>query len=243
MKWFWIILCLTGLTAAAVVFRPSPEPIQPVNAPNDEVHRSELALAHAKEPPAESAAPAVTPLLNPPDPPALPPQTTPSTAPVIAPASAPSITQLENRAILLDGRFTIHGRGIDLDPFVVPWDLLISAGEEYKPAEGKRIVPKRVAMLEGTLTTLNGYLAAPLGIEETSELLVLFNKWDGCCIGTPPTPFDAVEVKLTKPVQLTGKHMIRYGAVTGRMHVEPFLIGDMLVSMYRMDEATLSWGQ
>jgi hypothetical protein len=96
-------------------------------------------------------------------------------------------------------------------------------------------------MLNGSQVTINGYLAAPLIVEETQELLVMFNKWDGCCIGLLPTPYDAVEVKLQEPVKLTGQHVIRYGAVTGTLRVDPFLLGDMLVSLYRLEDATLAW--
>ena len=33
-------------------------------------------------------------------------------------------------------------------------------------------------------------------VGEVNEALVMLNQWDGCCIGVPPTPYDAVEVRL-----------------------------------------------
>jgi hypothetical protein len=245
MKWFWCIIAVLAVAAVGISLRKgAPEtpttsaatPLSTAGVPS----RADPTQA-APPPPATQAgsgadipAPATEPSL-------ISAATALATSPISEQAS--TIARLDNRSVLLDGRFTVHGRGDEMDPYVVPWDLLISAGEIYIPDQGKSDIPKRVAMLDGAQVTLNGFLAAPLAADETSELLVMFNKWDGCCIGTPPSPFDAVEVKLTRPVQLTGKHMIRYGAVTGRLHVEPFLIGDMLVSLYRMDDASISWDQ
>ena len=136
----------------------------------------------------------------------------------------------------------VPGRGTERDPYRLTWPYLISASETYDPEKGRSELPPHITMLGGSVVEITGYFAAPLGTDETDELLVMLNRWDGCCIGLPPTPFDAIEVKLTEPVRMAGEHLIRYGTVTGRLEVDPFLIGDFLVGLYRMDDADVEWG-
>ena len=66
--------------------------------------------------------------------------------------------------------------------------------------------------------------------------------WDGCCIGLPPSPFDCLEVLLREPISLRGKHLLRFGTVTGRIKVEPFVVGNWLMGLYRLEDATLDIG-
>ncbi|MGA1393110.1 MAG: hypothetical protein ACO38W_08145, partial [Phycisphaerales bacterium] len=73
----------------------------------------------------------------------------------------------------------------------------------------------------------------------TSEALVMLNRWDGCCIGVPPSPYDAIEVKLDRPVVRTQMHAIDYGEVVGVLEVEPYLVDDWLVGLYLMDNASM----
>lgn len=115
----------------------------------------------------------------------------------------------------------------------------MSAQETYDPAKQRFDVPSRISSLSGQTVSITGYLAAAPGAEQTREMIVMLNKWDGCCLGLPPSPYDAVEVKLAKPVTLRGKHTIRYGTVVGRLECEPFLVGGWLVGMYRMADARL----
>ena len=70
-------------------------------------------------------------------------------------------------------------------------------------------------------------------------MIVMLNQWDGCCIGIPPTPYDAVEVKLDAPVAPGQRHALRYGTVKGILTVEPYLIENWLVGLYLMDDATV----
>ena len=69
------------------------------------------------------------------------------------------------------------------------------------------------------------------------EMLLMLNQWDGCCIGIPPTPYDAIEVRLTAPPRNRQQRMAYYGSVTGRLSVEPYLIDSWLVGLYLMDDA------
>ena len=136
----------------------------------------------------------------------------------------------------------IPGRGTPHDPFRIDWDLLLSARHSYDPPAGKLDLPPAVTMLNGSVVRITGYFTAPIGEERTSELLVMMNRWDGCCLGLPPTPYDAIEAKLEEPIRLTGQHMIRYGTVTGTFFVDPFLIGDMIMGLYRIEDARVEWG-
>jgi hypothetical protein len=140
----------------------------------------------------------------------------------------------------VDETFTLNGQGTQESPFEPSWDYLFSAADTYQPRLGEREIPQRIALLDGKWVRIAGYTAFPLIVGETSEMLVMLNKWDGCCIGVPPTPFDAVEVRLTSPVQRGPKHQINYGTVTGRLKVDPYLIEDWLVGLYILEESSLS---
>jgi len=66
---------------------------------------------------------------------------------------------------------------------------------------------------------------------------VLLNRWDGCCIGLPPTPFDCIEAQLSAPMKLGAAHTISYGTIRGKFIVEPFKAGTFLIGLYRLEEA------
>ena len=156
--------------------------------------------------------------------------TTPSAPPT-------TLTRGSNNQIEVDGRYTILGSGTELDPYRITWELLKSAYETMD-LNGERVAPpKRVEMLNGTYVQISGYLAPPLWGQETKELLVMFNKWDGCCIGLPPTPFDCIEAQLAAPIKLGAAHTISYGAIRGKFIVEPFKAGKFLIGLYRLEEA------
>ena len=90
-------------------------------------------------------------------------------------------------------------------------------------------------MLNGAYVRISGFIAFPLIVTESSECLVMLNQWDGCCIGTPPTPFDCIEVRLDKAVPIKGKHLIQYGTIRGLLRVEPFSAGKYLLGLYRIE--------
>lgn len=149
------------------------------------------------------------------------------------------IVRSEAGLLLADDRFEIEGSGTEEDPYRISWELLISAGEGYRPRVGDRSLPQRVALLDGAWVAIEGYVAFPMLVGSASEALVMLNRWDGCCIGVPPSPYDAVEVRLDKPVVRTTMHAIDYGTVTGKFSVSPYLVQDWLVGLYLMDQASL----
>ena len=138
-----------------------------------------------------------------------------------------------------DGEFTLIGAGTREDPYQPSWEYLYSAGTVYKPRLGEDALPQRIALLDGTWVTIAGHTAFPLVTGESDEMLVMLNQWDGCCIGVPPTPFDAIEVRLQEAVKTGPKHSFSYGTVTGRMKVDPYLIENWLVGLYILEESDL----
>ncbi|MCP4836582.1 MAG: hypothetical protein GY895_17645 [Phycisphaera sp.] len=142
-------------------------------------------------------------------------------------------------SIVADAEFRIRGAGTREDPYRVSWELLSSAADGYRPSLGERSMPQRVAALDGRWVEIEGYVAFPLGGADTSELLVMLNQWDGCCIGIPPTPYDAIEVSLEKAVPPGERHAINYGTLTGKLLVSPYLVENWLVGLYLMDDATV----
>jgi hypothetical protein len=141
--------------------------------------------------------------------------------------------------MLADGRYLIRGKGTAEDPYKISWEHLISAEEEYVPRQGRKEIPRRIQMLHDKHVEITGYVAFPLLMDEADELLVMLNQWDGCCLGVPPTPYDAVEVRL-KNVITGNARMTSYGTLTGRFMVEPHLVGGWLVGLYLMEDAKLA---
>lgn len=140
---------------------------------------------------------------------------------------------------LVDGKYEVKGSGTKEDPYKVTWDQLVSAQDEYVPREGRKEVPGRVMMLNDAWVEITGYIAFPLMVDSPDECLAMMNQWDGCCIGVPPTPYDAVEVRLTGPLSGNAR-LTTYGTVRGRFKVDPHLVGGWLVGLYVMDQTTLT---
>jgi len=141
--------------------------------------------------------------------------------------------------VVADSKFVLRGKGTEDDPIVVPWELLTSAMDTYQPRAGLKEIPQRIAFLDGKRIRVDGYLAFPLIAQQTSQLLVTFNQWDGCCIGVPPTAFDALEVTLASSIPVNRRHGLLFGSVTGIFKVEPLLSGSYLIGMYLLDDASI----
>jgi len=139
---------------------------------------------------------------------------------------------------LLDDTHVVKGKGTPDDPYRITWELLTSGEQDFDPRAGKKKIPGRLAFLNGRHVRISGYVAFPVMMKEPRELLAMLNQWDGCCIGVPPTPYDAVEVQLAKPVLGNDRFAVA-GGVTGVFHVKPYVMGDWLVGLYLMDQAQL----
>jgi hypothetical protein len=132
----------------------------------------------------------------------------------------------------------LRGKGTKDEPYEVTWEMLMSAQETYQPRLGKKRIPARLSMLDGKWVKITGWIAFPIMAASPDEMLMMLNQWDGCCIGVPPTPYDAIEVKLAEAAK--GEQRIKTsGVVLGKLKVDPFLVRDWLVSLYLMDDAEL----
>jgi len=143
-------------------------------------------------------------------------------------------------AITADGKYVIQGMGTKEEPYEVTWEILMSASDTYIPRLGQKEIPQRIAMLNGAYIRISGFVAFPLVTTETTECLVMLNQWDGCCIGVPPSPYDAIEVKLLTPADNSKRHIVRVGTLEGIFHIDPYVVEKWLVGLYTMDNAELS---
>lgn len=150
--------------------------------------------------------------------------------------------RLPDGAIVADDVWKITGDGTAENPYLVSWEFLASAGDTYTPRVNDFGFPERILLLHGKYVRVAGYLAFPLVAPTSSECLVMLNQWDGCCIGVPPTPYDAVEVKLVAPMPRSRKHSMAYGTVEGLFEVDPYIVESWLVGLYMIKDSTVEQG-
>lgn len=142
--------------------------------------------------------------------------------------------------LLADGRYQIRGKGTRDDPYRVTWECLAGARNTYVPRRKEYGIPQRIALLHNKWVRVDGYIWFPLMVSESKELTIMYYQWDGCCIGIPPSPYDAIEVRLAAPARRAGGHAtFEYGGVKGKFLVDPFLSDGFLSGLYLMEEAQL----
>ncbi len=145
--------------------------------------------------------------------------------------------------LLLNGRWEVAGKGTEAEPYRIGWDLLVAAKRVYQPRRGKDKIPEWIMVLHGKRVTIEGYTLLPVGATSLQEMLVMLNQWDGCCIGVPPTPYDAIEVNLrskltSDPGKIFGQGgAVSYGRITGRFEVDPYLSQGWLLGLYLINDA------
>jgi hypothetical protein len=269
VRYFWICIGLLAALALLLPTAEDPAPPQPTPAEARRTAPSEPAVsasqpirsvAEAPRPPAPPPPLAAPPAGSEPaseKPGERPGEIAAAAAPPASGDAAPSLelgldreipsaTVVRGRierspdgSLRADGRFGLRGEGTREAPYELSWEYLVSAGESYRPRVGDRGIPQRIALLDGAWVRIEGYVAFPSLESTASEALVMLNRWDGCCIGVPPSPYDAIEVKLASPVARRGLHTIDYGTVLGKLSVEPYLIENWLVGLYLMDDAEL----
>lgn len=184
----------------------------------------------------EVSSPPPAPSPTPPPPP-LPP---PPAAPAAPAEGSKAVRVVDARTIRLNDRFDVLGRGSPDDPFRVNWQLLSAAMESMDATAGEVAVPPWLEPLNGAWIEISGYFAPTLQAEETDELLFTMNRWDGCCIGLPPTVFDSLALRLDRRISLMGQHLIRFGTIRGELHIEPFAAGGMMLGLYRIQHGTIT---
>ena len=148
-----------------------------------------------------------------------------------APEAAPTL--------LLNERFKITGAGTPEDPYAIDFDMLVALEQDYEPkTEGKAEVPEWIKPLDGKHVVVTGFIGFPFIAPTSDECMVMLNQWDGCCIGVPPTPYDAIEVQLDQPIDLSAG-VPNYGTIRGVFRTDPYLVNGWLIGLYVMDEARL----
>ncbi|MBI1303332.1 MAG: hypothetical protein GC172_06045 [Phycisphaera sp.] len=242
---------------------PSPARSNEPTPTNDSKSPSEPSNEQPSDPPdassqstqaTEAVAPASAPfdplaLLLPPAPPAAQVKApAPNAAPNAASAPRPPATdtrspaevtrRIDARTLELDGRFRIIGNGGEDDPYRINWELLTSAGAFVDPAQNALTPPPWVRALDGVWVEISAYYSTPVRVSSTKSVLLTLNRWDGCCLGLPPTPFDAIDTSLASTLELRGVHLFRFGTFRGRLEVEPFTAGPYLLGLYRLEDAT-----
>lgn len=148
-----------------------------------------------------------------------------------------SMVEQGDGSFLVNDRFVIRGEGTSESPYVISWDLLTSAQETYRPREEMTALPSWVELLNGKVVRLTGFMAIPIWAESTDEMLLMLNEWDGCCIGVPPTPYDAIEVKLAEEIGMETQRY-SYGHVTGTFKVDPYIANNWLIGLYVIENGS-----
>jgi hypothetical protein len=167
---------------------------------------------------------------------------TPPAPPAKAPATEPVVKT--PTGLLLDGRWNVEGKGTPDSPYEIEWDMLIALQRDYSPRLGKTEIPAWMNALNGKTVTIRGYALLPMGVSSLSELLVMLNQWDSCCIGVPPTPYDAIEVRLAKPLSNTAQSMfshtgaLSFGDLTGTFKIDPYIVQGYLLGLYLLEDAS-----
>ena len=222
MRWFWTVIALLAVAGLWFVLGERPSPRAP--APP---------AIRAAEPVAARPAPEID-LLG-------------ESGAVIAPkpdlavdSRSPNevVRRIDDRTLELDGRFRVVGNGTADDPYRISWELLTSAGAFIDAGRKALTPPPWVRLLDGTYIEISGYYSTAVRVALARNLLLTLNRWDGCCIGMPPTPFDAVDMTMRTPMSMQGLHLFRFGTFRGRFMVEPFEAGGFLLGLYRLEDTT-----
>ena len=136
----------------------------------------------------------------------------------------------------------IVGSGTQADPFVLDWVTLRAIERVYNPKKGKDELPDWLDLIDEQFVRIKGNTLVPVIATTTRELLVMQNPWDGCCIGIPPSPYDAIEVELNHEVDF-GSSAVGYGVVEGVFVLDPYVVDGWVLGLYMIDDATYRSGE
>ena len=145
----------------------------------------------------------------------------------------------EAYTLKLNDRWGITGSGTAADPYAIDFDMLVALEQDYAPTkDNEPEIPEWIKPLDDKQVIITGFIGFPFIAPTSDECMVMLNQWDGCCIGIPPTPYDAVEVQLAEPVDLSAG-VPNYGTITGTFRTDPYLINGWLMGVYVMEDARL----
>lgn len=163
-------------------------------------------------------------------------ETPTETAAASGPAG-PAFQRRSDGSIEIDGVGVVRGNGTRQRPFVLSWDVLRSLSRDYNPRQGNAELPAWILELHEKHVRIEGNTLLPVVAQSTDELLLMQNPWDGCCLGMPPTPYDAIEVKLVR-AQPLGNSPTGYGQVEGVFKIDPYIVSGWLLGLYLIEEAS-----
>lgn len=142
---------------------------------------------------------------------------------------------------IVDGKYVLGGDGSVEHPYEITWDLLVLASQTYQPRQGRTDIPPQVDAMNGKHIKIAGYYAIPIATTDPKEVLFMLNMWDGCCIGVPPSPYDAIEVRLREAIS-GQKQIANYGTLSGTLKVDPYVENNWLLGMYLMEDGAIEAG-
>ena len=234
----------TPLEEKAAGQKPSvAEPIKPVDKPADKPVEKQAEPAKGSD---ETAAELQKVLSGEPTTPPI--ETAPVTKPKVeefkwvVETESPKLESRPDGSQKIDDRFVMTGAGTKEDPYVVSWEHLVSIQETFDPSQKKDKIPSRLHYIDNTYVKITGYICFPLYVPQPKELLAMLNQWDGCCIGVPPTAYDAIEVQLRRKVDEETRFAV-HGSIVGKFQVKPFVTGNWLVGLYLMTDAEVEASQ
>lgn len=136
----------------------------------------------------------------------------------------------------------IIGSGTQADPFVLDWVTLRALERVFNPKKGKDELPDWLDLIDEQFVRIKGNTLVPVIATTTRELLVMQNPWDGCCIGIPPSPYDAIEVLLNHEVDF-GSSAVGYGVVEGVFVLDPYVVDGWVLGLYMIEDASYRSGE
>lgn len=143
---------------------------------------------------------------------------------------------------IIEANVWVQGSGTASEPYVLGWDALKSIENIYDPKKGKDKLPDWLDFLDGKVVSIEGNTLVPVVATTTRELLIMKNPWDGCCIGVPPTPYDAVEVVLNHDVDF-GNSAVGFGSVQGTFFLDPYIVDGWVLGLYIVEDARYRSGE
>ncbi|MCC5824295.1 MAG: hypothetical protein LAT64_11505 [Phycisphaerales bacterium] len=151
--------------------------------------------------------------------------------------AGPAFQRRSDGSIEIEGVGVVRGQGTPQRPFVLSWDVLRSLSRDYNPRQGNAELPAWILELHDKHVRIEGNTLLPVVAQSTDELLLMQNPWDGCCLGMPPTPYDAIEVKLVR-AQPLGNSPTGYGQVEGVFKIDPYIVSGWLLGLYLIEDAS-----
>lgn len=158
------------------------------------------------------------------------------TVAAITPVEGVQLTRMADGALLVDELYIVHGQGTAADPYVVTWDLLLSASETFAPADGRWEVPRRLKWLDGKQLQVKGFVTSPTRATTSDHVLLTWSAQDACCQGPPANPCQAIEVKLERSITLE-THVLIGVTVEGTFKVHPRMAGGLRMSLFHFENA------